>query len=35
MSQSTVTVGALILAFIIYTTMKGNLGRYMKVMGLA
>jgi hypothetical protein len=35
MSQSTVTVGALILAFLIYTTMKGNLSGYMKVLGIA
>jgi len=35
MKQSTVTFGVLILSFIIYTTMKGNLRKYLEVIGIA
>jgi hypothetical protein len=35
MSRSTVTVGVILLAFIVYTTMKGNLRRYLQVLGIA
>lgn len=35
MKQSTVTSVTIIFAFIIYTTMKGNLVNYLKVIGVA
>jgi hypothetical protein len=33
--QSTVTVGLIVFAFIIFTTMKGNLVKYLTVLGVA
>jgi hypothetical protein len=35
MRQSTTITVAIIVGFIIYTTMKGNLVNYMKVIGVA
>jgi hypothetical protein len=32
--QSTVTAGTIILAFVVYTTLKGNLRRYLQVVGI-
>jgi len=32
---STYQVGVILLAFIIYTTMKGNLRKYLQVVGVA
>jgi hypothetical protein len=34
MNQSAVQAGALLLAFIIYTTLKGNLAKYFEVIGV-
>lgn len=34
MQQSTVTAGTILLAFVVFTTMKGNLRRYLEVVGV-
>lgn len=34
MQQSTVTAGVIILGFVVFITMKGNLRKYMQVVGL-
>jgi hypothetical protein len=34
MQQSTITAGTILLAYVVFTTMKGNLRRYLEVLGI-
>ncbi len=34
MNQSTINAGAILFAFVFFTTLKGNLHKYLQVMGL-